>query len=203
MKSNKLLALVVCIATGLLFYKIVYDGTVEVKSNIDGNYYKVRNGADKQLRADILADIYLKYNVFINAIRNDQNYNNQENVQRLLYNWDGGVTVKEIGNLENDAAYVINKKNMSFCLQKPSNKINLDELNLITYVALHELSHIMSEEIGHGAEFVNNFEFVLNYAKTLSYFDPILQKQLPLYIPLSELNTSSSYCGVSLKNSMN
>ena len=79
---------------------------------------------------------------------------------------------------------------------------DLEELNLITYVGIHELSHIMSIEIGHGTEFIQNFEFLLNYAKNLFYFDPLLKRQIPLYIPLNKLNTSDSYCGVSLENSV-
>jgi hypothetical protein len=61
----------------------------------------------------------------------------------------------------------------------------------------------MSEEIGHGPEFIKNFEFLLNYAKEIIYYDPLLKKQVPLYIQLNKLNTSDSYCGVSLENSVN
>ena len=167
----------------------------------------MRNGADKQLRADILADIYLKYNVFINAIRNDQNYNNQENVQRLLYNWDGGVTVKEIGNLENDAAYVINKQHMSFCLQDNpyfgnTKSSSVEDTNLLSYVGIHELAHVMSNSIDHGPEFIKNFKFLLNYSKGLIYTNPITKKLEPVYIELSQLNTDDNYCGVLLTNSI-
>ena len=91
---------------------------------------------------------------------------------------------------------------MSICLQKRKDQLVLEDLNLITYVGIHELSHIMSVEIGHGSEFIENFEFLLNYAKKLVYFDPLLKRQLPVYIQLNQLNTSDSYCGVSLENSV-
>jgi predicted metal-dependent hydrolase len=143
-----------------------------------------------------------KFVIITENLKNDSRYYSDINVQRLLRNWNAGVTVKEVGNMENDAAYVVNKKNMSFCLQKTKNEVVLEELNLITYVGIHELAHIMSEEIGHGSEFVKNFEFLLNYAKGILYYDPLLKRQLPLYISLNELNTSSSYCGVALKNSL-
>ena len=202
MKFKKLITVVSILVVFYVGYKYVYDGTVEVLSSVDKKSYKVRNGKDKQLKADILAILYGKFAIITDNLKNDSRYYSNVNVQRLLKNWNSGVTIKEVGNMENDAAYVINKKNMSFCLQKTKNEVVLDELNLITYVGIHELAHIMSEEIGHGQEFVKNFEFLLNYAKSILYYDPLLKRQLPLYISLNELNTSSSYCGVALKNSL-
>ena len=189
--------------TGFLFYRYVYDGTEHMISTIDNKKYRVRRGSDKQLKADILAVLNGKFTIIINNLKNDQRYSQDTAVQRLIYNWDAGVTIKEVGNMESDAAYVINKKNMSFCLQKRKNEIILEDLNLITYVSIHEFAHIMSEEIGHGAEFIKNFEFLLNYAKEIVYYDPLLKRQIPLYIQLNKLNTSDNYCGVSLENSVN
>jgi len=202
MKFKKVITAVSILVVFYIGYKYIYDGTVEVLSSVDQKIYKVRNGKDKQLKADILAILYGKFAIITDNLKNDSRYYSNINVQRLLKNWNSGVTIKEVGNMENDAAYVINKKNMSFCLQKTKNEVVLDELNLITYVGIHELAHIMSEEIGHGSEFVKNFEFLLNYAKGILYYDPLLKRQLPLYISLNELNTSSSYCGVALKNSL-
>jgi len=200
--SKQLLYTGVIVVVGYLFYKFVYDGTTKIKSNIDNNYYKVRRGGEKQIKADILAVLNGKFKLIVNGLQNDPHYKNNDSVQRLIKNWSSGVSMKEIGNMESDAAYVINKKNMSFCLQKTKNEIILEDLNLITYVGIHELSHIMSIETGHGPEFISNFEFLLNYAKEIVYYDPILKRQLPLYIQLNKLNTSDSYCGVSLENSV-
>jgi hypothetical protein len=119
----------------------------------------------------------------------------------LIQNWNKGVSVKEIGNMETDAAYVINKKYMSFCL--PENDGSLDDINLMTYVGIHELAHIMSYEIGHGTEFIKNFEFLLNYSKKLKYLDPLTNTYQPVYIQLDKLNTSDNYCGVKIVNSIN
>jgi hypothetical protein len=109
--------------------------------------------------------------------------------------------------MENDAAYVINKQHMSFCLQDSpffgkTKGNNIEDTNLITYVGIHELAHIMSDEIGHGPEFIKNFDFLLNYSKSLMYKDPFLNKTIPLYIQLNQLNTSDNYCGVLLSNSI-
>ena len=200
--SKQLFITIGILIAGYLFYKHIYDGTEYITSTIDNNTYKVRKGSDQQLKADILAVLNGKFTIIVNNLKNDPNYFSNEAVQRLISNWENGVTIKEIGNMEKDAAYVINKKNMSFCLQKTSNQVILEELNLITYVAIHELAHIMSSEIGHGSEFIDNFEFLLSYAKNIIYYDPLLKRQVPLYIQLNKLNTSDSYCGVNLENSV-
>lgn len=204
MKNLQKQILITCtfLACGYLFYRYIYDGTEYITSKIDNKNYKVRRGSDKDLRADILAILNGKFAIIVNTLKHDSRYNSNIAVERLISNWDSGVTIKEVGNMENDAAYVINKKNMSFCLQKTKNEILLEDLNLITYVAIHELAHIMSEEIGHGPEFITNFEFLLNYAKQIVYYDPLLKRQLPVYIQLNQLKTSDSYCGVKLENSI-
>ena len=201
--SQQILIAVSFLCVGYIFYKYVYDGTEELTSQVDNRVYKVRKGGDQQTRADILAILNGKFAIIVNTLKNDSRYSRNDAVQRLVKNWEAGVTLKEVGNMESDAAYVINKKNMSFCLQKSRDALVLEELNLITYVGIHELSHIMSEEIGHGAEFIKNFEFLLGYAKDITYYDPLLKRQLPLYIQLDRLNTQKSYCGVNLENSVN
>jgi beta-lactamase regulating signal transducer with metallopeptidase domain len=183
------------------FYVYIYDGTRNVKSRLDGRYYSVRNRSNRQTKADLLALIRLKLETIVTSLAASE-YSTNLAVRRLITNWNRGVTIKEIGNLESDAAYVINKQYMSFCL--PDDTANsLNKINLMTYVAIHELAHIMSDETGHGEEFVQNFEFLLNYSKRLNYTDPLTQKPLPIYIQLNKLNTDDNYCGVPLINSIN
>ena len=187
-----------------LFYKYIYDGTESIKSTIDDKYYKVRSEPGNQNKANLLAILNIKFNILVDALSKDPKYSKNINVQRLIKNWNQGVSIKEMGKMESDAAYVINKKHMSFCLNsKPDNNKTIDDINLMTYVGIHELSHIMSNEIGHGNEFISNFEFLLNYAKGINYYDKINNINVPLYIQLNKLNTADNYCGVPLVNSVN
>ena len=111
--------------------------------------------------------------------------------------------------MESDAAYVINKQYMSFCLQdspepgKPLKNTNIEDTNLITYVGIHELAHIMSISTDHGSEFIRNFEFLLRYSQNIDYINPFTGIKEKLYIPLDSLNTADNYCGVELKKSIN
>jgi hypothetical protein len=187
------------ITLGYLFYKYIYDGTEYLQSTVDNKFYRVRSVDGNQTKADLLAILNIKLNTIVSSLES-AGYNSG-NINQLISNWNQGVSIKEIGKLETDAAYVINKKYMSFCL--PENDGSVDDINLMTYVAIHELAHIMSYEVGHGPEFITNFDFLLNYAKTLKYLDPITNTYQPVYIQLDQLKTSDNYCGVKLTNSIN
>jgi hypothetical protein len=190
-----------------IFKKYIFDGTVEQLSSLDNKVYSVRNGPDKQKKADLLAFLYLKLGILVDTLRNDSRYKSDSAVQRLISNWDKGISVKEIGNLESDAAYVINKQYMSFCLQDSpggkSKNTNVEDTNLITYVGIHELAHVMSISIDHGSEFIKNFKFLLDYSSNITYTNPFTKVTEKLYIPLSELKTADNYCGVKIINSIN
>ena len=60
----------------------------------------------------------------------------------------------------------------------------IDE-NTLTFVAIHELSHIASESIGHNDEFWKNFKFLLEYAEKIKIYKPIDYKKNP-----------KNYCGM-------
>ena len=201
MKLKNIILSLILVLVIYLFYHYVYDGTRLVKSNLDNRFYSVRNSRGKETKADLLALINLKLDTIVKQLQESSNRENPA-VARLIANWNRGVTIKEIGKLETDAAYVINKQFMSFCLPDDISS-SLSKINLMTYVGIHELAHIMSVETGHGDEFIKNFEFLLNYAKQINYLDPLSNKYLPVYIPLSKLNTDDNYCGVALINSIN
>jgi hypothetical protein len=201
MKLKNIILSLILVLVIYLFYHYVYDGTRLVKSKLDNRFYSVRNSYGKETKADLLALINLKLDTIVKQLQESSNRENPA-VARLVANWNRGVTIKEIGKLESDAAYVINKQFMSFCLPDDISS-SLSKINLMTYVGIHELAHIMSVETGHGDEFIKNFEFLLNYAKQINYLDPLSNKYLPVYIPLNKLNTDDNYCGVALINSIN
>jgi len=200
-KSIRKPVFVILIVLGIAgFYKYIYDGTEHIQSSIDNQYYKVRSAPGKEEKANLLAIINMKLNTLVESLERSS-YSSNESVKRLIKNWRRGVTIKEIGKMESDAAYVINKQYMSFCLPEDTAK-SLDNVNLMTYVGIHELSHIMSIETGHGDEFIANFQFLLDYSKQLYYFDPYMKTNMPIYIQLNKLNTADNYCGVALQNSI-
>jgi predicted metal-dependent hydrolase len=211
-REDILLKFLILISIVLIFiinYTYVYDDTDWFTSTINNKKYRIRNGPTsiKEVKCNLLANLNDKLDFIIESLSKEQNKSIA--VNRLLHNWNRGVVIKEIGNMEPEAAYVINKQYVSICLKnfcdsKSCEGTNtLDNINLLTYVGIHEMAHIMSQEIGHGDEFKTNFKFLLDYSKKLKIYDPLLKKEYPVYIELKKLNTPDSYCGVSIINSIN
>jgi hypothetical protein len=72
--------------------------------------------------------------------------------------------------------YTLNKgEKIVMCIQnfKHKNKILHDDLNLLMFVGIHELAHIMSESTDHTQEFWSNFKFLLHQATRWSFYIPI------------------------------
>ena len=55
----------------------------------------------------------------------------------------------------------------------------LIDINTLSFVAIHELSHVMTKSIGHNSEFWENFKFLLQEAKIAGIHDPIDYKKKP------------------------
>jgi len=75
-----------------------------------------------------------------------------------------------------DSAYTENKEVITLCLTDPETKLDYD-INTITYVALHELAHVISTTQGHGEIFKKNFAMLLKKGAELGFYDP--RKPIP------------------------
>lgn len=72
--------------------------------------------------------------------------------------------------LEDTKSYTINKKKVYLCL-KDENGDYYDE-NMLVFVAIHELAHVLCDEIGHTDKFQTIFQELLNKASDLQIYDP-------------------------------
>lgn len=77
-----------------------------------------------------------------------------------------------------DSAYTENKEVITLCLVNPDNGHYYD-INTIMYVALHELSHTITQpgEEEHGDVFKKNFADLLRKAAAIGIYDP--RKPIP------------------------
>lgn len=78
--------------------------------------------------------------------------------------------VNDIEFYEGNKSYTINKKKIYLCL-KDENKEYYD-FNMLIYVAIHELSHVLCNEIGHTPKFNQIFQDNLIKAEQLGIYDP-------------------------------
>ena len=117
-----------------------------------------------------------------------EKYPDKDNVKRLV---DGFNPQKVMETLPTSSytAYSENKgEKIAFCLNTKKNDNNnlIDESTLL-YVAIHELSHVMTVSIGHKSEFWQNFKFLLENAKEAGIHQPIDYKNEP-----------QEYCGMKI-----
>jgi hypothetical protein len=74
----------------------------------------------------------------------------------------------------NLTSYSINKKDIYFCVKHRETN-DLYDINLLTYVATHELAHVATKSIGHTPEWKNNFKILLEIAVKIGIYENIKQ----------------------------
>jgi len=156
-------------------------------SSVDGQRYCVRERLKLEHAADRLAMVNKKMTQIVQHLK--ENFPDRENVQRLIKGYNPKVLVETLPTSEY-TAYSQNKgEKLAFCLSPEKQDDTLIDENTLTFVALHELSHIATKSVGHLDEFWQNFKFILTEAKKLNIYDMVDYKKNPV-----------RYCGTNIKD---
>lgn len=70
---------------------------------------------------------------------------------------------------EGKKSYTINKKKVYLCLKDDDGEYY--NFNMLIYVSIHELSHVICDEIGHTAKFHRIFRDLLELAEQKNIYD--------------------------------
>ena len=180
MKLN-ILGYIIILFIIIISYKMYYESdTFNLKciiSQIDGNTYCVRERKNLNAAADKLARVTQNMNALFNACK--EKYPDDPRIKLLIEGYNP-QKIYETLPTSKYTAYSENKgEKLAFCLDVEKNENNLIDLNTLTYVALHEMSHICTKSIGHNDEFWNNFKFLLEEAVALNIYEPIDYKNQP------------------------
>lgn len=149
------------------FVNTLTDGNfrnlIKIKSDYNGKPYNVQeNFPDTKAAANMLAHIDNTILKFIKLLQ--QKYPGRPEIQRLSKYSSQNILEGHPINKEGSTSYSLNKGDkVIFCLRSKRNK-RLHDRNLLIYVAIHEMAHIMSVSYGHNAEFMQNFQFLLKEA---------------------------------------
>ena len=73
---------------------------------------------------------------------------------------------------EGSKSYTINKSKVHLCVKDESGNYYND--NMLTYVAIHEIAHVLCNEVGHTAKFYEIFRKLLDKAIDLGIYDPTI-----------------------------
>ena len=158
----------------------------------DGNRYCVRERNKLGSAANLLASVTEKMKDMVAYL--NKRYPTDPRVQQLVANFNPAKICETLPTSEL-TAYSENKGDkIAFCLNKSKKgkytESRLIDLNTLTFVAFHELSHLMTETIGHKQDFWGNFKFVLENAKESGIYDPVDFKMAP-----------QEYCGIEINDS--
>ena len=168
----------VLLACGYMYYKKEGFELKCIVSTVDGNKYCVRDREKLQESADLLAKVTEKCRKLVKYL--EEKHPDKQNVQRLVQGFNPKKIMETLPT-SGYTAYSENKgEKVAFCLnkQKENNEVLIDE-HTLTFVAIHELSHIATESIGHKSEFWENFKFLLENAKDAGIHNPKDYKASP------------------------
>jgi predicted metal-dependent hydrolase len=159
-----------------------------IVSTVDGDKYCVRERKNMKEASNLLAKTALKMKKLVEFV--DKKYPDKPNIRRLVKKFNSNKIVETLPTSEY-TAYSENKgKKIAFCLNKQKeNNNNLIDENTLMFVAIHEMSHIATESIGHNKEFWDNFKFLLKEAKEAGLYNVVDYKL-----------QNEEYCGMTITN---
>lgn len=171
----------------VMFIQNHYGEVEYVRSNIDNKQYLVRKLSDAQDAADYIADIAKRLNRLVRHMI--AKHPGNEDAQRLYRNFNSDAISE--GSIESGyTSYSVNKgEKLVLCIRQ-KDKSFVDK-NVVMYVAIHELSHIMTKDIGHTDTFWKNFKFLLEEAMDIGLYRKDNYKEKP-----------QDYCGIKITNSI-
>lgn len=192
MKRENILVYVLIVFVIIIISKIYFDSDhFQLKciiSTVDGNSYCVRERNKIDLVVDLLANVTQKMTRLVKYV--GKKYPERPEVIRLTKRFNPRK-IKETLPTSKYTAYSENKgEKLAFCVTTKKRNNELIDENTLTFVAIHEISHIASKTIGHNDEFWNNFKFLLDNAVKIGIYQPVDYKK-----------NNKEYCGMTITDS--
>ena len=172
----------------IIMYIRQYYGEVEiVTARPDGRRYVVRKLPDREEAAALLSRINAKLTRLVHHMV--ARYPADAAVRRLHENYNPDA-LSEGGTEVGYTSYSVNKgEKIVMCLRQPDDTF-VDE-NVLVYVAVHELGHLMTDEIGHTPKFWSNFKWLA--AESI---------EIDVYRKVDFNASPEPYCGISITSSV-
>ena len=191
MKESILISIIIIIIYIFLF--INRNNVIYIESNT-GTKFLVHKDANKQEKANLLGELVEKlYKLKTHLEKNKDKFPEYiDYINMLSDNFsERKTTVYETDPESNLTSYSVNKgEELSFCLQSKKTG-TLHDINLLTYVGIHEISHIACPEIGHGELFKKIFKLFAQEGVNIGIYKKIDYYEVPV-----------EYCGMILSSSI-
>lgn len=208
--------IIIIIAIIYIYLESHSNEVIFIESPLNNKRYLVRNLPDKQEAANLLAEIsinleklidYLKNNtiddIYIQSqfkLKHKKSKSNtkvdvdivekkklEEDIKRLISNFNPDNFSESTPDVKY-TSYSVNKgEKIVFCLRSKKAEQQLVKKNIMMFVAIHELGHLMTKSIGHEPDFWNNFKFLL-----------VVSIHLKIYKHVNFNKTPHEYCGTDI-----
>jgi hypothetical protein len=174
----------------LFLYIRSYYGEVEfVKSKIDEQFYLVRKLPDRQEAAELLSTLADDLDALVKHMY--AKYPDNQDVKRLYHNFNKN-NISEGSPDSNYTSYSVNKgEKIVLCIRQKDEEHTFVEKNVLLYVSIHELGHLMTEEVGHTTTFWENFKFLLREAVEMGIYKKVDYSKQP-----------ADFCGIKVSSSV-
>jgi hypothetical protein len=175
----------------IVFYIVfIMNSSSLVRFEVNGNEVLVRDTPDKDTSAKLLGKLIKRmYALKKYVVDNKSKYPDYtEYINQFDENFNPSRTKIYETSLTSDyTSYSINKgEELVFCIRSKST-MKLHDINLLMYVAVHELAHTACPETGHTPLFNKIFKFLLERAI-----------EIKLYYYEDYANNPVEYCGMKL-----
>jgi hypothetical protein len=169
-----------------LLYQYHYYSNIEtIISKIDNRNYDVQIKDDSEEAADLIAKVREKLLLLVNHMF--KSFPSNPKVMRLKKNFNPDVLKEGIDN-PSYTSYTVNKgEEIILCLRTDG---KLVDINVLTFVCIHELSHIGNETVGHDDAFWEFFKELLIEAINIG-----------IYIKYDYKKSPVKYCGMMITDS--
>lgn len=169
--SHDIVIYITLIIVALTLYKYweALDAEVShVRSEVDQRNYLVLNLPDRQLAADHLAKLRIKLEKFVKHMHLNKKHMHT-GIERIKTRFQ--AVLSESKPESKFTSYTVNKGSKIYmCVRERDEDNRLIDENTLFFVALHEMSHIMTKSVGHTKEFWDNFKFLLGHAVKDGYY---------------------------------
>ena len=183
------IVIIFIILTLIIIYSEVLCETFEAVQMManDNKMYYVQEYSNNKGAANILSKLVKNSLVLIDYL--DKKYPNDKRVKRLKEKFNPDK-IREAEHEKDTTSYTINKgEMMHLCLRHKNSEKTLHDENLLMFVIIHELAHVMSKTVGHNSEFYDNFKFLLEEASNMGIYVPVNFEKRPV-----------KYCGIDVTN---
>jgi hypothetical protein len=185
---KELTVLMICILSVFFYMNFVRQKLYleKIRAN-NGTEYLVRNLPDKLEAANKLGKISDSLKNLVNSL-GDSSSEKGASIKQLTDKFNPKQITENIpGSMY--VAYSVNKgEELSLCIREKNTEKFIDD-NTIIFVAIHELSHIMTHETGHTPLFWDNMKYLLEQASSQGIYMPVDYSQSPV-----------EYCGMDINS---